>query len=563
MKNIKNIINLMLLSVVMIFTSCETTELDLTKNPNALTPDQADANFLLNNVQEDFARFVQGMGGTGAALTRIDYMGGRDYLNAYAPTAFNTQWRRAYQEIFQDLKVMNALTEETGLAYHTGMGQVMQAYIMLTLVDYFGDVPYTEALLGSDNLNPKADSGQSVYAAAIDILDKAIANFELTATAPEYDFFYGKDWAKWKKAANTIKMKAYMASRLVDDSALTKFNAIVTSGDYISSNADDFQFRWGKNVLQPDTRHPRYSSSYTTTGGGQYMSNSLMNYMRGDGYSSPTFDPRILYYFYRQQRRTPGIDTDPDEEVLDCGLLTAPVHYDGFVFCGVKNGWWGRDHGDDRGTPPDGFLRTLTGVYPAGGAIDDFSFKAKKNGDGDGGNGITPILLASWVDFMIAEEKFVSNDPTGAKTAFLAGIDKSISKVTTFSAPTVRFTTILDNNFSNTNAGTNGLQSLINKFKTGISQAWDDSADKMNVLGMQYFVSMYGNGIDAYNFYRRTGYPKTLQPNLEPNPGNFIRSFYYPANHANTNSNITQKENVDVKVFWDINPASPGFPSSN
>ena len=69
-----------------------------------------------------------------------------------------------------------------------------------------------------------------------------------------------------------------------------------------------------------------------------------------------------------------------------------------------------------------------------------------------------------------------------------------------------------------------------------LSDEWDDASDKMNVLGMQYFVAQYGNGLDAYNFYRRTGYPTTLQPNIEPNPGGFIRSFFYPANHANTKS---------------------------
>jgi hypothetical protein len=67
----------------------------------------------------------------------------------------------------------------------------------------------------------------------------------------------------------------------------------------------------------------------------------------------------------------------------------------------------------------------------------------------------------------------------------------------------------------------------------------------------------------AYNFYRRTGYPSTLQPSLEPNPGNFVRSFLYPANEANLNINVPQKPNVDQQVFWDNNPPSPGFPYSN
>ena len=76
--------------------------------------------------------------------------------------------------------------------------------------------------------------------------------------------YYDGDWGAWVKAANTLKMKAYITTRLVDGSAISKFNAIVASGNYISSNADDFQFRWGTNeAIQPDSRHPRYRSSYT------------------------------------------------------------------------------------------------------------------------------------------------------------------------------------------------------------------------------------------------------------------------------------------------------------
>jgi hypothetical protein len=38
------------------------------------------------------------------------------------------------------------------------MGQVMEAYTIITLVDMFGDIPYSEAL-DPTNLNPKLDAG--------------------------------------------------------------------------------------------------------------------------------------------------------------------------------------------------------------------------------------------------------------------------------------------------------------------------------------------------------------------------------------------------------------------
>ena len=165
-------------------------------------------------------------------------------------------------------------------------------------------------------------------------------------------------------------------------------------------------------------------------------------------------------------------------------------------------------------------------------------------------------MLASWADFMIGEVALVGGNEPAAKAAMFDGMEKSMDKVTNFYPRTDRFDGIMDFYFG-------GLAFVTSNFYSRISDEWDAAADKMDVLGMQYFVAQYGNGLDAYNFYRRTGNPKTLQPNIEPNPGGFIRSFFYPGDHANTNSNITQKDNVGVQVFWDTNPVSPGFPEAN
>jgi hypothetical protein len=566
MKKINNIFKIMVLFGVISFTSCETTELDITENPNALNPTQASPDFFLNGAQVNFASFVESFGYAGGQLTRMDQMSGRQYLNAYGPSSFDGRWRTAYSTLMQDIKLMNDVAIEKNLSNHVAMGQVMQAHVLFTLVDFFGDVPYTEAISSETTLNPSADSGADIYAAAIALLDSAIAGFDASKTAPQYDFFYDGDWDKWIKAANTLKMKAYMATRLVDGAALGKFNAIVATGNYISTTADDFQFTWGNNEIQPDTRHPRYRSSYTSTGGGSYRSNSLMAYMTGKdagAYSSPlNFDIRTLYYFYRQVSGTPGFGAPADEEVLECGLIVPPAHYAGYVYCGVPKGWWGRDHGNDNGIPPDGFKRTLTGIYPAGGVLDDLSYDAQNNGKGQGGKGITPVMLASWTKFMIAETQMLANNPTGAKTTMFEGIDMSIAKVTSFGPSTDRFDWIFG-----TASGGPAIahqNDYIAWFKGDLGGDWDtgNMTAKWDILANQYFVASYGNGIDAYNFYRRTGYPTTLQPNIEPTPGNFPKSMWYPAAYANTNSNATQKSNLDVQVFWDNNPVT-GFPSAN
>ena len=519
-----------LIAVIMIglvsFTSCETIELELVDNPNALSPSQADATFFLNSIQVNFAFWVNGIGSRSAALTRINYMSGRSYPNVYAPTSFNGNWSSAYRGMMEDIRLMNNLASEAGLNYHMGMGQVMKAYILVTLVDQFGDVPYSEALLGAENLAPNADSGESVYAAALDLLDSAVANFNAGGPKPALDMYYGGNTAKWIKAANSIKKKIHYTTGNV-----SAFNSIT---DYIKTEAEDFQFKYGVNEVQPDTRHPSYRSSYTATGGGSYMSNWLMNTMQ-IGHGS-TKDPRMVYYFYRQVSATPGFGADPDEETLECSLYTAPSHYlaSNEVYCGLNDGYWGRDHGNDNGIPPDGFTRTLHGVYPAGGKFDDRSFKGQVNGAGEGGRGITPIMLSSWMDFMNAYM-----NPSEMKTSILSGVKKSIEKADSLGGPA------LDP------ADVDAYVALVEADYDAAS-----SADKAELWAKEYWISMFGNGIDAYNTYRKTGLPSTLQQNIEPNPGAFPLIMYYPDNYASTNANVTQRTDLTERVFWNTSGPS-------
>ncbi len=89
-------------------------------------------------------------------------------------------------------------------------------------------------------------------------------------------------------------------------------------------------------------------------------------------------DPRIRYYFYRQ---TKDISKDPNE--LPCLGVSKPAHYsDDCVFCAVGDGYWGRDHLDNSGIPPDNGLRTIYGLYPGGGKSDDNSLRQGTKSDG-------------------------------------------------------------------------------------------------------------------------------------------------------------------------------------
>jgi hypothetical protein len=559
-----------LLSII----SCETFDLDKTQDPFNLTPDKANVDFLFNGIEEDFARHIEGdadystgdnwqSGGAtngdglslfGGELTRMYAMSNgnaNNYKTVYQPTDSDDEWVNFYAGLLSNIRLMNSLAEAQGRSKHIGIGQFIEAYVMTAMVDFYGDIPYTEAIQGLSNLNPKTDSGASIYARAFVLLDNAIVNFGISsAPNPLKEVFYNNNYTNWIKAANTLKMRLYLQTRNVDNTAIAKFNSIVTNGNYIQNSSDDLVYNWpGSSASNPDSRHPRYGLNYGSTGAGDYMSNWLMNTM------SNLSDPRIRYYFYRQRAAVPGQEIPPDEQVLSCSLQSAPAHYvaGGFTFCNLPNGYWGRDHGDGAGTPPDGFLRTTFGVYPAGGKFDGNNFKnvydtGTSKSIGAQGKGITPILLASWVNFMKAEVALSQNNTGVAKTEMLAGMDKSITKVQTFGINDPEF---------NADVAYVPTATAITNFTNTISSAWDTASttNKWNILAVQQFIANFGNGIETYNFYRRTGYPTSLQPNRDPNPGGFMRSLYYPSVAVNNNTNINQKATQTVPVFWDTNPS--------
>ena len=256
MKNINKLSIFLFLIIGITFTSCETTDLDLLDDPNNVTLDKADLERYLVAIQLDFRNFAEIMGRNGAQLTRIEYMFGRNYLANYRPENTNFEWGLAYQGMFSDIVGAELLATEQGANNHLAVMNVLKAYTLMTLVDFYGDVPFSEASNPSEFPFPNADDDAAVYAGAIALLDAAELLLTAGGAAIGNDFFYDNDYSKWRKLINTLKMNAYLNTRLVDGDALNKFNAIVGSGLFISSTADDFQFQYGTSESSPDTRHP-------------------------------------------------------------------------------------------------------------------------------------------------------------------------------------------------------------------------------------------------------------------------------------------------------------------
>jgi hypothetical protein len=213
-------------------------------------------------------------------------------------------------------------------------------------------------------------------------------------------------------------------------------------------------------------------------------------------------------------------------------------------YCTLSAGFWGRDHGDNTGIPPDGPLRSTVGIYPFGGDFDANQNQSVALNRGGQGAGIQPILLSFFTEFMKAEAALVLGTAGNPRTLLESGIKGSFAKVLGFPA-TVGVTVPAEYLPS---------QARRDAYISKVLAAYDAAASmdaKLDVLIKEYHLALFGNGVDAYNTYRRTCKPSNIQPMTSPNPGAFIRSHLYPSVHVNLNQTVTQKAGTDVKVFWD------------
>ncbi|MCS6968977.1 MAG: SusD/RagB family nutrient-binding outer membrane lipoprotein [Cytophagales bacterium] len=546
---LKHIRIIALAIVLMLLNACK---LDLLDNPNAVTLSNANPNFLLNRIQLDFATFFNQASDPGMRLTRMLNQGAAVYANAYTPQNLDALWTNAYANILIDAKTLIEIAERSNLPVHAGIARVIRAYVLATLVDYFGEVPFSESL-DANNFNPKVESGEAIYRAALADLDRAIANFGASAAAVPTDFFYRGNRDNWIRAANTIKLKLLLNTRLVNPAAAASaINALIADGRLITTGAQSMMFRFSSNLANPDSRHPRYAGQYSPTGGGDYQSNFYMwTLVESKGFP----DPRTRFYFYRQVTRNTR-----DVNELRCINNQPPAHYPpGMPYCFgsfADLGYWGRDHLNNEGIPPDGLRRTAWGLYPAGGRFDDDRGQPVALIAGAQGAGIHPIMMSSFTDFMLAEAALTLRTTGNPRALLESAVRKSMADVRNYALSTIEGSVVTAFEAARGINWDNEVNRYVNRVLQLYDAATNDD-ERLDVVLREYWIALYGNGIESYNMYRRTGKPSGMQPALEPNPGAFIRSFFYPAVHANRNSNAKQKTNVEVPVFWDKNP--PGF----
>ena len=245
MKN-KNIFIAMCSVALLSFTACsEDTFDDINKDNEHPAPDNVPAYLQLtdaimatgfNAVSGDYSFYVsslteQEIGVGNNQLMKAEL---RNPIEWAGSTTFNNAWNSIYgnlNNIFQmQEKIENEVSGNVGHYDILAMAQILEALNFGILTDMHGDIPYSEACKGLENLQPKLDAQKDVYAGILATLDEAIANLDKAEAegadyAGEQDILFQGDLNQWRGLAYGLKARYLLHKLAVEPSVLSEAKA--------------------------------------------------------------------------------------------------------------------------------------------------------------------------------------------------------------------------------------------------------------------------------------------------------------------------------------------------
>ena len=153
---------------IIFFSACESFIADdINLDPN--NPSSVSYNAILPSIQ------IRHMDVYGGQTSRVNSMFAQQTegvarqwssFNDYSglqPVRFNTVWDIYYEDILVEVNSMIADASEDGYNHYAGVGQIQKAAALLDMTDWWGNIPYTTAATGIDEINPTFDSQESIY----------------------------------------------------------------------------------------------------------------------------------------------------------------------------------------------------------------------------------------------------------------------------------------------------------------------------------------------------------------------------------------------------------------
>ncbi len=499
--------------------SCK-KDLDINTNPNSVTT--ATVDLVLPNAIVATANSMPAYNSMGAQ--QVGYFtngGGVSGWGGIISYNWNTGdfaglWATTY-DILTDVQYVIANSEgNASYKEFNAAAKTLKAYNYALLVDTYNDIPYTEALQGDTKLQPKYDKATDIYKSLADLLDQSIATFKATGTGAGSKLFatadplFNGNLGKWAAFAQTLKLKLVLKGQGKVTFSNTTFDSTV---GFLTEDAI-VQPVYAKtdNKQNPMWNAWAYSASGTAVGAAsQYAPSAyIMTFYNG----TKLADQARANVTYITGTSTPTNQLGYQQ--ADAGRGQAP------------SSWF-------RGTSSTAF---------------------EKIGILKGPDAGQPILLAAESYFLQAEANVkglvtgsaASNFDLGENASFRYLYKDNTGAVTSGKDPVADATTYRTVNTANPLAN--------------FAVATTDAAKLEAIITQKYVAFNMLFGHEAWNEYRRTGYPKILAGTAKNDTFVSIVSqstaadklptrIQYPANEFKYNaSNVPTIDKYSSKIFW-------------
>jgi Starch-binding associating with outer membrane len=534
MKYISKLISCTLVGIIAV-TSCDTDQLhDLNVNPQALKT--IDLNFLFTSAQLGAAsagssgdnRYIDwrtNIGMCAHAIQQLANAGGGIAPGDKYEDNFETA-EAPFQFMYMDqLKNLNEILRQTDVGgYDEGnkpnlrnATRILRVFLFHRLTDYYGSIPYFEALKSADKLFfPAYDKQQAVYTDLLNELDLATAALGAADPSDGFaaaDLYYQGDIAKWKKWGYSLMLRLALRVSTVNAAMAGTYITKAVAGGVFTSNSDNV---WVPMAIIPSlwTNQNGISRAFFPGDGGQptFLSNTFINWLKGPLTASVA-------------------DDDPRLMIFSGGIGALVATGDNLSMAPGSN----LDPLDQKGMPNgknQSMLDILEG-HPVN-QDDEYSKMNYKFLQRD-----EPYMLMNYgeVEFYLAEaaERGLGG-VSGATAHYNAGVKASMQMYTPYDASL----TVSDA----------AVTAYLTTYAYGVAKP------ELEMIGEQIWANHFLNWWEAWSDWRRTGFPTLVPTNFPGNVtgGTIPQRLKYPNSEVGSNPNFeagsTKPNNYMTKVWW-------------
>lgn len=250
-----------LLCLILVLTACDDGFEEMNQDPN--TPTLVPTSYLLSGAQTNLVEELFGLYNESFKLNLL----GMRYMQQWSSTLYTADDRYVgieedftpvYYRGLRDLEEIIRLNSDEATVVEAALSgapanqiavcRILKAYTYHNLTDIWGDIPYSQALAGSENVSPIYDTQEQIYAGLLAELDEAYAQIDEGAGTIEGDLIYGGDMTKWKIFAQSLRLRLGMRlSEVYPTQAQAVVQDALSKGVF-STNEDNAHFMYNEQV---------------------------------------------------------------------------------------------------------------------------------------------------------------------------------------------------------------------------------------------------------------------------------------------------------------------------